>query len=136
MKFSLRFLLTLMTSVAIATAAILKPESYWAPVLTTLSVALQLAAVVFWIYGRGGSRAYAAGFALANGFFLLIEFVPAIGKPLVRRLLPWALWGQDSPLMIGEYSANRAYLGSLVSGLLFGYACAMLARWLFQKHAS
>ena len=136
MKFSVRFLLVLMTIVAIATAAILQPESYWAPVLTNVSVALQLVAIVYCFCGRGAARAYAVGFAVANGFFLLVEFVPVVGKPLVRRLLPWAIWGSDSPLLIGEYHENRAYLGSLISGLIYGYACAILAKWLYQKHSS
>ncbi|MGI9429320.1 MAG: hypothetical protein ACR2NM_11725 [Bythopirellula sp.] len=136
MKFSIRFLLALMTLVAITAAAMLKPESYWAPLLTNVSVALQLAATVYFCFGRGASRAYAAGFAIGNGFFLLIEFVPLIGKPLIRQLLPWALWGSDSALIVGEHSGDRAYLGSLISGLLYGYGCALLARWLTQKTAS
>ena len=136
MNYSLRSLLVLMTLVGIASGAMLKPATYWAPLLTNVSVALQLAAIVTCCYGVGSVRAQAAGFAIGNGFFLIAEFIPAIGKPLVQRMLPWALWSSDSSLLIGQYASNRAYLGSLLSGLIYGYGCALLARRLYQKHAT
>ncbi|MEQ8835925.1 MAG: hypothetical protein RID07_03890 [Lacipirellulaceae bacterium] len=128
-------MLLLTTFAAVSCAALMKPDTYWAPLLTNLSVAAQLAAVVACIFAEKSTRAFAAGFAICNGFFLVAEFVPWVGKPVVRNMLPYVFWSRDSPLLVGEFYSKRAFMGLLVSGFVYGYGGAVLARRLYQRRS-
>ena len=70
---------------------------------------------------------------MCNGLFLVLEFVPDWGRPLIHNMLPWALWSPESSLLVGEPTMKRAFMGLVVSGFIYGYGGGWLARRLYLR---
>ena len=133
--FSLRQALLVVLAVAVAMAAWGANDRLWSAALTNINIAMLVASMVIAIYVPGQVRAFCIGFLLGDGLITIAEFIPDLGQPLMRRMLAWQLWHPDAPQGVDGKSIERAYVGALLTGWLYGCAAGTLAMWLQSKAA-
>lgn len=87
LQFSLVALLGLVSFVAVAAAALARPNPWWASGLVTAAAATVVVALLAAIFRSGRPRAFAGGFALVGGAYLLLVFGPGLGERIGQGLL-------------------------------------------------
>ena len=101
-RFSLKKLLALVAALAISTSALVYASQGWRAIIFSLLVCSTIAAVIAAIFASGSSRAFAAGFLIASGLYVLLN---AASEPLLRTekdLLPKTISYAMLPLIVRE----------------------------------
>lgn len=87
LQFSLVALLGLVSFAAVGSAALCRPNEWWTSGLVTAAAAAVVVAALAAAITRGRSQAFAGGFALAGGAYLLLVFGPGFAERVGPRLL-------------------------------------------------
>src|SRR6478672_3326023 len=74
-SFSLASLLSAISLISVACAALAYPTQLWASIISSLTLAVLSHAVIAAFIFRGPSRAFWGGFAFAGWLWIVIEFV-------------------------------------------------------------
>ena len=124
---SIRGFLIAMLVVAIVATAMARDDPIWIAVATNLHLAAIIASIAYGIYSHGPRRAFFWGFACCDAFFMTLEFVPSVGRPLVNRLLAYQLLSPDAANALPIASYQRAYMGMMLTSFIYSICTAVLA---------
>src|SRR5262245_1356990 len=86
-QFSVAALLALVTFVAVACAALVKPSPLWASLLLTASVSTVVVTGLSAWFRRGRRKGFSAGFASVGAAYLVLVFGPGFSATIGPRLL-------------------------------------------------
>jgi len=86
-QFSIAGLLGVVTFVAVACAALVKPSEWWASILVTTTVVAIVAAGLSAWFHRGPRRNFAASFTVVGAAYLWLVFGHAFSATMGARLL-------------------------------------------------
>jgi hypothetical protein len=86
-RFTIAKLLAVVGLCGLAVASLRSPSYLWANAIYTAAAASVVAAAIQCVYGRGGRRAFWAGFLLAAGPYLMAYSVPSFGGAACFKLL-------------------------------------------------
>jgi len=85
-RFTIAQLFAVIAVCGVAFAALRSPSYLWANALYTTAFAALVIAAINVVYGRGGSRAYWAGFLIAGAVYFIAYSVPSLREPVCPRL--------------------------------------------------
>lgn len=90
-RFHIGRLIAFIALCGVGLAALRSPSGLWASLMFTVAPATLVVALINVIAGRGGSRAYWAGFALCGWGYFAANFAPWVGEAIGPRLVTTAL---------------------------------------------